>query len=125
MSGERFINVGEDDSTENDATEDDATEEPIELEPDMEMDREIENAKQHFVDIAKTEGPESQVAIEAVGAYHDLLQQAANLKYDGAVDRDIWLSEMMLKAYQEAAQNNPAYNGMVADAQYDLEMISG
>lgn len=81
--------------------------------------QEVETAKENFLKIAVTQGPSSEIAIEEVGKYHDLLQVLAEEKDD----REFWLCTEIHNTFVEANEANPAYQDMVNSSKEDLDMV--
>ena len=83
------------------------------------LNLQVETAQKHFLEVAKTEGLSSEIAKEAIGTYHDLLQILAAQQDN----RDLWFCTEVYKTYVEAAKINPEYQDMVGSAQEDLDML--
>jgi len=83
------------------------------------LEAEIEAAKAQFLEVAKTEGSTSEIAISAVVIYHDLLQVAA----ESQEDRDRWLCTQILNTFIAANAVNPEYQEMVDSSREDLDMV--
>ncbi|PIT97095.1 hypothetical protein COT77_03195 [Candidatus Berkelbacteria bacterium CG10_big_fil_rev_8_21_14_0_10_41_12] len=79
----------------------------------------VESAEKHFLGIVATEGPDSEIAREALGTYHNLLQILAGEK----VDRDFWFNTEVYNTYIKAAKINPIYQDIADSAREDLEML--
>jgi len=79
-------------------------------------------ALDEFLIIARTDGPESQLACGAVGRLHEILQ---NETASMGEEREIWFNTRVLAAYINAAKINSAYDEMAKDAKEDLEMVLG
>jgi len=75
-----------------------------------------------FLNIARTDGPESQLACDVVGRLHEILQNEAAGKGE---EREIWYNTRVLAAYIDAAKINSAYDEMARDAKDDLNMVLG
>lgn len=84
-----------------------------------ELNLQVESAQKHFLEVAATEGLSSEIAREAIGAYHDLLQILAAQQDN----RDLWFCAEVYKTYVEATKINPEYKVMVDSAQEDLDIL--
>jgi len=93
--------------------------ERMEISEAGQLEVKMEAAKTHFLEIATTEGPASEIAITAVGIYHDLLQTVAESKED----RERWLGTEILNTYIAANAVNPEYQEMVDLSREELDMV--
>ena len=84
-----------------------------------ELNLQVESARKHFLEVAPTEGLNSEIAREAIRAYQDLLQILATQQEN----RDLWYNTEVYNTYVEAAKINPEYQEMVDSAQEDLDML--
>jgi len=78
---------------------------------------EISEAMSGFLNIARTDGPESLLAQEAVGRLHGTLQAEAETR---GGEREPWYNAMIVFAYSEALEVNSEYLEMARDASNDL-----
>lgn len=57
--------------------------------------------REKFINLARTPNRERDQLVEALGQFHDALQQEADLRYRDAF-RDIWYNHEVTKAYRDA-----------------------